>query len=228
MASQTLVPTPWVIYARSISAPQPSLVRAISPLTQNSSFNFLVPGECNEIPLQHSNKIPRLSSPHTTAEPSQTEKWPAATSSPALNLPDMLQELDPETLAMLEENEDAKSDSLLTSLSFDDILSSISITPSSGDELNQEKQICTSGSFCSSESSPPSLPESFVSSTSCTIKDQPSQQQQQLLQQRELSLFSEVELDTDMPSDTDEFWDALVTNVMNLPLDITNLPMDVR
>ncbi|KAL5970412.1 Hypoxia-inducible factor 1-alpha [Taenia solium] len=209
---ETLVATPWVIYARSISAPQPSLVKTISPLPQNSSFNFLLPGECNEIPLQHSNKIPRLSPPHTIAEPSQAEKWPATASSPALNLPDMLQELDPETLAMLEENEDAKSDSLLTSLSFDDILSSISITPSSGDELNQEKQICTSGSFCSSESSPPSLPESFVSSTSCTRTDQPSQQQQQLLQQREMSLFSDVELDTDMPSDTDEFWDALVTS----------------
>lgn len=140
------------------------------------------------------------------------EKWPTTTSSPALNLPDMLQELDPETLAMLEENDDAKSDSLLTSLSFDDILSSISITPSSGDELNQEKQTCTSGSFCSSESSPPSLSESFVSSTSCTRKDQPSQQQQQLLQQREMSLFSDVELDADIPSDTDEFWDALVTS----------------
>ncbi|KAH9279009.1 hypothetical protein ECG_08543 [Echinococcus granulosus] len=228
LTPQTLVTTPWVIYTRSISAPQASLSKTVSPLSQNSSFNFLLPGECNEIPLQHSNKIPRLSPPHTIVESSQIERWPMTTSSPVLNLPDMLQELDPETLAMLEENEDAKSDSLLTSLSFDDILSSISITPSSGDELNQDKQICTSGSFCSSESSPPSLPESFVSSTSCTRKNQPSQQQQQLLQQREMSLFSDVELDTDMPSDTDEFWDALVTNVMNLPLDITNLPMDVR
>ena len=32
------------------------------------------------------------------------------------------------------------------------------------------------------------------------------------LQDREISLFSDVELDAEMPSDTDEFWDALVTS----------------
>lgn len=149
------------------------------------------------------------------------DKRPFAASSPALNLPDMLQELDPETLAMLE-NEDAKSDSLLTSLSFDDILSSISITPSSGDELNQEKAACPSGSFCSSESSPPSLPESFVSSASCNRTDQnhqtQSQQKQQSHQQsRDTSLLSDVEIDTDLPSDSDEFWDAFVTSRLFFP-----------
>ena len=132
----------------------------------------------------------------------------------------MLQELDPDTLAMLEENEDAKSDSLLTSLSFDDILSSISINTSSGDEVNQDKQNCgTSRSFCSSESSPPSLQESFLSSVSvCPRNDlnlpkqKPQSMQLEQLQDREISLFSDVELDAEMPSDTDEFWDALVTS----------------
>lgn len=148
---------------------------------------------------------------------SYIERRPSKSKSPGLNLPDMLQELDPDTLAMLEENEDGKSDSLLTTLSFDDILSSISINTSSGDEVNQEKQNCgtSSRSFCSSESSPPSLTESSLSSSSCAARtNQQKQQAQQLdqLQDRDISLFSDVELDPDMPSDTDEFWDALVTS----------------
>ncbi|VDN99501.1 unnamed protein product [Rodentolepis nana] len=214
------------------SAP-PKLPNATA-VPQNSSFSFLLPCECNEaLTSQHFNnnntKIPILGPPHSLVEPVQNDKRPPVASSPALNLPDMLQELDPETLAMLE-NEDAKSDSLLTSLSFDDILSSISITPSSGDELNQEKASRPSGSFCSSEYSPPSLPESFVSSASCGGNDQSHQtqsQQKQQSHQQNISLLNDVEIDTDLPSDSDEFWDAFVTNVMNLPLDSTNLPMDV-
>ncbi|KAM3186510.1 hypothetical protein ACTXT7_004189 [Hymenolepis weldensis] len=226
-------PLPPILTPQSAPPKLPAVTATPAAVPKNSSFSFLLPCECNDGPLlQHSNnKVPRLSPPHSLVEPIQNDKRPFAASSPALNLPDMLQELDPETLAMLE-NEDAKSDSLLTSLSFDDILSSISITPSSGDELNQEKAACPSGSFCSSESSPPSLPESFVSSASCNRNDQnrqtQSQQKQQSHQQsRDTSLLSDVEIDTDLPSDSDEFWDAFVTNVMNLPLDSTNLPMDV-
>ncbi|KAM7539392.1 hypothetical protein Aperf_G00000054354 [Anoplocephala perfoliata] len=264
LTPQAIVTTPWVIYTRSLSTPQTDLVKSLAPLPpaqsipptpppppppdlalpapppppislpQNSSFTCLLPSVCNDVHRQHSNKIPRLSPPVGLVEPLQTEKGQSTASSSNLNLPDMLQELDPETLAMLE-NEDAKSDSLLTSLSFDDILSSISITPGSGDEVTQDKAACPSESFCSGESSPPSLPESFVSSTSCNRYDQQQQQQQQTQQrqhqshqQRDISLFNDVELESDLPSDSDEFWDAFVTNVMNLPLDSTNFPMDVR
>ena len=74
MASQTLVTTaPWVIYTRSVSAPQTDTAKPIAPLSQNSSFNFLLPGDCNETALQHVNKMPRLS-PHSPSESPQIGK----------------------------------------------------------------------------------------------------------------------------------------------------------
>ncbi|VDD80095.1 unnamed protein product [Mesocestoides corti] len=236
LTPQPLVPTPWLVYTRSLSAPQPTLAKSPAPLVQTRSLNVFLAGDLNEVsdlpPMQ------RCPSPaRSPVESQQIDKLPDSPSDISLNLPDMLQELGPETLAMLEENDDAKSDSLLTNLSFDDILSSISISTKASD-CHHDKHSLTplTGSLSSTDSSPPSLPESFASSYSCSttyssnlaskISQQLQIQSQQL--QREPSLFNDMELDSDLPSDTDEFWDALVSNVMNLPLDTTNLPMDVR
>ncbi len=129
----------------------------------------------------------------------------------ALNIPDMLQELGPDTLAMLEETEDVKPSSLLTSLSFEDILCS--------PQHNGHQQPTPPGSF-STESSPPSLPESFASS-SCSSSSsfslashQQGAQSQQMHQvnQRDVPFFGDVDLESEMLSDTDDFWDALVSS----------------
>lgn len=96
--------TPWVIYTRSLSAPHADLVKSLTPLplaqsapptlpppnlavppppppppppisvSQNSSFNRLLPSVCNDVPRQYSNKIPRLCPPNSLVEPLQTGK----------------------------------------------------------------------------------------------------------------------------------------------------------